>query len=445
MATDWVDIFPTKQLQGTLQVPGDKSISHRVAMLSALAAGVSRITSFLRSEDCLHTLQAMEMLGASVQWEQDGGILVQGTKGKLTAPATVLDMGNSGTGIRLLTGLLAGFPVEAELTGDASLCSRPMGRIQKPLLAMGADVQLRGKGGCAPIRICGTSLQPITYRLPVASAQVKSAVLLAGLSAQGTTKVEEPARTRDHTERIFQALGLPITVDGLTISLDGSSVQRDALPSRNWHIPADFSSAAFWLVAAAITPGASLICQNVGLNPRRTALLDVLQRMGATIEITPVAGSEAWEPMGTITVCGGSLQGTDIGGDEIPNLIDELPLLAVAGARAEGETRVRDAAELRVKESDRIRSVCTNLSQMGCNVIEHPDGFTVRGGAVRGGVTLPSYGDHRIVMSMAVLALQAAEPVRLEDTACVGTSYPGFWEHMKIVSGADTVRGGTHG
>jgi len=426
------------QMRGCLGVPGDKSISHRVAMLSSLAAGASTLSGFLCSEDCLNTLHAMAAMGAGVTQEADGTIRVVGTSGVLHTPEGVLDMGNSGTGMRLLTGLLAGFPVQVELTGDASLLSRPMRRIQAPLAEMGGAVTLLGANGCGPIRIQGGNLQAITYALPVASAQIKSAVLLAGLSVDGQVRVIEPEATRDHTERILLALGLPLQVEGQTITLDGCRGRLPALPARDWQIPGDFSSAAFWLVAAAMTAGSDVTITGVGLNPRRTALLGVLQRMGAQIQVTVDPGSAAWEQMGSIRVQGCGLRGTTVKGQEIPNLIDELPLVAVAGALAEGETLVADAAELRVKESDRIRSICCNLGLMGCQVEERPDGFMVRGGPVAGGCTLQSYMDHRIVMAMSVLALHAAAPVVIEDVACVATSYPGFWQDLQRLGGAAT-------
>ncbi len=430
-----VKVGRADRMCGVLHVPGDKSISHRVAMLSGLSAGSSVLSGFLQSEDCLNTLHAMVAMGAKVTALSDGSIRVEGTGGVLRSPATVLDMGNSGTGMRLLTGLLAGFPIQAELTGDASLLSRPMKRIEQPLREMGGTIELLGVNGCGPIRIAGGNLHPIRYELPVASAQIKSAVLLAGLSVAGEVCVIEPEQTRDHTERILMALGLPLVVDGCRITLQGDPERLRALPSRDWKVPGDFSSAAFWLVGAAMTPGSDVTLVGVGLNPRRTALLAVLERMGAHVQVDVDADSADWEQTGTITVRGGRLRGTTVCGQEIPNLIDELPLVAVAGAVAEGETVVADAAELRVKESDRIQAVCRNLVLMGCNAAERPDGFVVRGGAVVGGATLQSYMDHRIVMAMSVLALHAANPVVIEGVGCVATSYPTFWQDLETLCG----------
>ncbi len=424
-------VTPTATIGGHLRVPGDKSISHRVAMLSAMAHGTSEVTGFLASEDCLNTLKAMEALGAEVAWHGDE-VSITGTGGTLHPPTEALDLGNSGTGMRLLAGLLAGQPFEVEMTGDASLSSRPMGRIQKPLEAMGARISLLGEGGCAPIRIHGGTVNPIRYELPMASAQVKSAVLLAGLAAHGETIVVEPRATRDHTERLLMAMGADLCVDELTVSLRSDGLSGHSLKGDAWHVPGDFSSAAFWIVAAAACDGAEVTIDGVGLNPRRTALLDVLQRMGAGIECDVDLG--AWEPIGSLVVRGTRLKATEIGGHEIPNLIDELPLVAVAGALAEGETVIRDAQELRVKESDRIATMVTNLSAAGISVVETDDGMRVTGGPVAGGVAAESYGDHRIAMAMAVLGLHAREAMQINDVACVATSYPEFWEDMEKVT-----------
>ncbi len=413
---------------GRLRVPGDKSISHRVAMLAALADGTSEVRGFLESEDCLNTLKAMESLGAVVE-RGDGVILITGNGGVLHAPDEMLDLGNSGTGMRLLAGLLAGQPFVTEMTGDASLCSRPMGRISNPLAEMGANVELLGEGGCAPIRVNGGTVNAIRYELPMASAQVKSAVLLAGLAAEGETVVVEPRATRDHTERMLIAMGADLCVDGLAITLRSDGLDGLGLKSDKWVVPGDFSSAAFWIVAAAASEGSEVVIDGVGLNPRRTALLDVMRRMGATIDVE--MDSESWEPIGTIRVRGAKLKATEVGGDEIPNLIDELPLVAVAGALAEGVTVIRDAAELRVKESDRIATMAKNLTAVGVAVEETDDGMRITGGGdIVGGVTVESFGDHRIAMAMAVLGLYAQNPVQINDIACVATSYPRFWEDM---------------
>ncbi len=423
-------VAPAAGVGGTLSVPGDKSISHRVAMLSAMASGTSQVTGFLCSEDCLNTLNAMEALGATVI-HHGNRISITGTGGALHAPSSTLDLGNSGTGMRLLAGLLAGQPFSAEMTGDASLCSRPMGRIQKPLELMGAHVELLGNGGCAPIRVKGDAVNPVSYTLPMASAQVKSAVLLAGLSACGETVVIEPRATRDHTERLLAAMGADLTVEGLTVTLRSKGLDESKLECGTWNVPGDISSAAFWITAAAMTEGAELEVENVGLNPRRTALLDVLRRMGA--DITCELDGGTWEPAGTVRVRGAKLHATEVGGDEIPNLIDELPLVAVAGAVAEGVTVIRDAAELRVKESDRISTMVTNLTAAGVVAEEAPDGLRIKGGPVAGGVTVESFGDHRIAMAMAVLSLHAESEIQINNIACVATSYPEFWDDMERI------------
>ena len=436
-ASDTATVHPCGKVAGTLEVPGDKSISHRVAMLSGISSGISRVHGFLNSADCLGTLKAMEALGATSHRSRDGGVIIHGTAGKLLEPAGALDMGNSGTGIRLLTGLLSGFDCEVTLTGDDSLCSRPMRRIEAPLTQMGARITLTGDKGTAPIRVQGGSLQAIDYEVPVASAQVKSAIMLAALFTEGTTRITEPAPTRDHTEKIFATLELPMRVDGLTVEVDGLGSVATAVRAREWYIPGDISSAAFWLVAAAANRRSSVTLKNVGLNPRRSAVLDVLQRMGARIKVSPSKHSEArGEVVGDIRVSGAKLAGTVIGGEEIPNLIDEIPILAVAGALAEGETVIKDARELRVKESDRIRTMCTNLAAMGVEVEEMDDGMRIGGGAtIRSGGTVDSFGDHRIAMSMAVLALFSDAPLTIRRVHCIETSYPGFWNHLNRLGG----------
>ncbi len=424
----------TRHFNGTVRVPGDKSLSHRLAMLGALAHGDCRITGFLDSEDCLNTLAAVSALGAVV--ERDGTrVLIRGTGGRFRPADQPLDMGNSGTGIRLLAGLLAGHPFETVLTGDASLRSRPMNRIREPLVQMGAAIELEGTGGCAPMRIRGGALRPITYAMPVASAQVKSCVLLAGLFADGETTVVEPKPTRDHTERVFESLGVPVSVEGLRIRIRGFGVRGPDWSGRDWSVPGDFSSAAFWIAGACLFPGAVVTVEGVGLNARRTAFLDVVRRMGADVFVEPGA-SGAGEPAGRITVRGGVLRGTTVCGAEIPNLIDELPLVAVLGALAEGSTAIRDARELRVKESDRIATVLAGLRAFGVAVTEYPDGLCVQGPVkLCGSVEVRSMDDHRIAMAMSLLGLRLANRTRVVGTACVATSYPGFWDHLEQLSG----------
>ena len=426
-------IFPAA-LSGELSVPGDKSVSQRIAMLAALAKGTTTVTGFLTGEDAMSTLKAVCALGASYRF--DGELLkITGTAGKLKEPANPLDMGNSGTGTRLLAGLLAGREMTVTMTGDESLSRRPMGRIQAPLELMGAQLELTGEKGTLPMTIRGTKLHGIRYELPMASAQVKSCVLLAGLFAEGKTTVVEPRPTRDHTEKLFQTLEIPVDVDGLEISVQGFGPKGPQFDARDLTVPGDFSSAAFWIAAVAARPGAELTVRGVGLNPRRTALLDVLKRMGAQIE-TELTQADG-DPIGTITVRGAQLRGTEICGDEIPNLIDELPLVAVVGALAEGKTVIRDAAELRVKESDRIAVTAAHLRAFGVEVTEQPDGMTVTGPATLTAPDEPleSHGDHRITMSMAVLSTFGNGPVELRNVECVQTSYPDFWSHLEQLGG----------
>ncbi len=426
-------VFPAK-LEGTVKVPGDKSISQRVAMLASLAEGTSKVSGYLNGEDARSTLSAMEQMGAKADFRDDA-LYITGVAGKLQKPAEALNMGNSGTGTRLLAGLVAGAGVEVAMVGDDSLSSRPMGRIRHPLELMGAGIGLSGKKGTLPMMISGGRLEGIGYLLPMASAQVKSCVLLAGLFAKGKTTVIEPRPTRDHTEKLFQALDIPITIDGLEISIEGFGEEGPKFKARDFVVPGDFSSAAFWIVAVASRPGAELTIDNVGLNPRRTALLDVMQRMGADIEITVTEAKG--DPYGNIKVRGAQLKGTVIEGDEIPNLIDELPVIAVAGALAEGQTEIRDAAELRVKESDRIAEMVKNLKLFGVDVEEKSDGMVVTGPThlKTPDVVIDSHGDHRIAMSMAVLNSFSDGAITIDNVSCVDTSYPEFWQHMEKLGG----------
>ncbi len=425
-------VHPSQVTGGLIEVQGDKSISHRVAMLSAIASGTSTIRNFLQSEDCLNTLRAMEALGARTFASDEGDLSVQGTGGNFLEPVKPLDLGNSGTGMRLLAGLLAGLPMRAELTGDASLCSRPMGRIKEPLEKMGATIELLGENGCAPVRVHGGGLKGIEYTLPVASAQVKSCILLATLFASGTTTIIEKMPTRDHTERLLQTVGVPVHVDGLKVRLEGFGAEGPKLKARTWMVPGDLSSAAYALLAAAAREGVTVTVRNVGLNPRRTALLDVLKRMGARVDIVVRSEKDEIEPYGDITLTGGPLKGTEVGGDEIPRLIDELPVVAAAGALADGKTIIRNARELRVKESDRISTMVTNLQALGVEVQELEDGMEIRGPAkLEAANAVQSFGDHRVAMSMAVLGAYSSNPVCINNIACIQTSYPAFWEDLK--------------
>lgn len=430
-----IKVNPIQQLWAEFEVPGDKSISHRAAILAGLSNGICRIDNYLPSGDCLCTLQAMAQLGATheVIENMDGygpvSLDIHGCSMRLKAPAGNVDCGNSGTGMRLLAGLLAAQPFESVLTGDASLQSRPMGRIIKPLTQMGAEIEARGDApGCAPLHIKGGKLNAISYEMPVASAQVKSAILLAGLFAEGKTTVIQPAETRDHTERMLAYFRIRSVRDGNSISVYGGQVPE----SGDFRVPGDISSAAFWIVAAAALPGAHLLIKNVGLNPTRTALLDVLIRMGAKIRDV-VHSDEHGEPYGNVEITGQTLRGTVIRAEEVPNLIDEIPVLAVAGALAQGRTIIRNAKELRVKESDRIATVVDNLRAMGVDLEEYEDGMEITGGRGLRGAVLESFGDHRIAMAFAVAGLFAKGETVINNTSCIDTSYPGFANHLKAI------------
>ena len=421
-------------LHAEFSVPGDKSMSHRAAILSALADGPCTVRNFLPSEDCLNTLQAMAALGArhevcaSLTGYGPTHLVIHGQSLQLSAPAAPLDCGNSGTGMRLLAGLLAPQPFTSELFGDASLSSRPMGRITVPLGLMGAQIETRGATpGCAPLVIHGTALHPITYEMPVASAQVKSAILLAGLFTTGTTTVVQPADTRDHTERMLASFGVTTTRHGQAIAITGGQVPTAC----DFTVPGDISSAAFWLVAAAAIPGSRLLIKDVGLNPTRTAILAVLSRMGA--HLTEILHNTTGEPIGNVEIHGAQLTGTTILPAEIPNLIDEIPVLAVAAALAHGRTLIRNARELRVKETDRIATVVSNLRAMGAHVEEFDDGMAIDGGHPLHGAVIDSFGDHRIAMAFAIAGLFATGETVVRNTACVNTSYPGFHQHLKAI------------
>ncbi len=421
-------------LQAEFRVPGDKSISHRAAIFAGLSNGKCELSNFLPSEDCLNTLNAMKALGADYEVieEMEGfgptRLTVRGRSMKLKAPDKPIDCGNSGTGMRLLAGVLAGQDFDSELFGDESLSGRPMGRIIEPLEQMGAKIEATGDGaGCAPLKISAAKLQGIHYVMPVASAQVKSAVLLAGLFAEGITTAEQPAETRDHTERMLSAFQISGRSDGAAISLPGGQVPE----SCDLLIPGDISSAAFWLVAAAALDGSRLLIQDVGLNPTRSAILKVLGRMGAPI--TEMVHSSLAEPIGNIEILGVPLVGTTILPEEVPNLIDEIPVIAVAAALADGPTHIRNAKELRVKETDRIKTTVEGLRSMGVEVEEFMDGMTIHGGSKLRGATIDSHGDHRIAMAFAIAGLFASGETLIENADCINTSYPGFAHHLDAI------------
>lgn len=418
---DWTS-RPAGPLNGVVHVPGDKSVSHRAMMLGALAEGVSRIHGFLEGEDTRATAAVMQQLGVRIDVMADGERVVHGVGlHGLRAAAGALDCGNAGTGMRLLTGLLAGQAFDSILIGDESLSKRPMRRVTDPLAQMGARID--SQNGLPPLHVHGgQALRGIRYTLPVASAQVKSALLLAGLYAGGETEVIEPHPTRDYTERMLAAFGWPIEFSPGRARLSGGH----ALRATDVRVPADFSSAAFFLVAGSIVPGAELRLPAVGLNPRRTGLLQALRLMGADISIENECESGG-EPVGDLVVRHAPLHGIELPEALVPDMIDEFPALFVAAAAATGATVVRGAAELRVKESDRLASMAAGLQALGVNVEELPDGATIHGGSIGGG-RIDSHGDHRIAMSFAIAGLIADGAVRIDDCANVATSFPGFME-----------------
>ena len=424
--SDW-KVRRAPALQTELTVPGDKSISHRAVMLAALSNGPCVIRGFLPSEDCLCTVAAIRALGIKIEMADETTLIVHGNKRVFQKPEHDIDCGNSGTTMRLLAGILAGQPFRSRLIGDASLSKRPMKRVIEPLAQMGAAIRAEGAGDRPPLVIDGAQLRPIHFFSPVASAQVKSAVLLAGLFATGKTTVTEPTQSRDHTERMLEYFLVRPQREETTVSIFGGLTPE----SRDFEVPGDISSAAFWLVAAAAHPGSHVLVKNVGLNPTRTGILGVLVRMGAQIHEV-IENGEA-EPLGTIEIRGARLRGTTIAGKEIPNVIDELPVLAVAAALAQGKTEIADAPELRVKETDRLAAIATNLRAMGAQVSETEDGLEIMGGAPLHGARLSSFGDHRIAMAFAIAGLFAEGETIIQDTDCVATSYPGFDVQLEAI------------
>ncbi|GAB4181942.1 MAG: 3-phosphoshikimate 1-carboxyvinyltransferase [Wenzhouxiangellaceae bacterium] len=404
-------------LRGELQPPGDKSISHRAILFSSIADGVSQVRGWLDAADTRATLNACRALGVTIE-HQGSEVTVHGVGLEgLRASDQPLDLGNSGTGVRLLMGLLAGQAFTSTLSGDHSLSARPMGRVIRPLTQMGANFESSDER--LPVTVHGGALQAIDYTSPVASAQVKSAILLAGLYANGATSVTEPALSRDHTERMLRDYGVNVDQDGLRVSVRG----RSRLRGHDIQVPADFSSAAFFLVAASIIPGSDITLRRVGLNPSRRGLLDLLLQMGADIDIQPLA--EGAEPQADLRVRHSQLRAIDVPAESVVSAIDEFPILMVAAACAEGTTRIRGAAELRVKESDRIAVMCQGLQALGIPVSEQPDGADITGGPAHAGA-VAAHDDHRCAMSFAVLGAAAQGPVQISGADYIATSYPGF-------------------
>ncbi|MBI4313885.1 MAG: 3-phosphoshikimate 1-carboxyvinyltransferase [Candidatus Omnitrophica bacterium] len=426
-------VRPGSHLAGILTVPGDKSISHRALMFGALAQGATRITHCLDAEDCRATQTVFSALGIRSEWNAKE-VIVEG-KGLhgLKAAAGPLDCGNSGTSMRLLMGILAGQSFSTTLTGDASLSRRPMGRVAKPLRAMGAVITGKEDGNFAPLTIQGGALRGMVHTLEVPSAQVKSAILLAGLYASGQTVVKESILTRDHTERMMVRFGAAVSVIGDISNGRTVAVQSGReLHAQSLDVPGDISSAAFWMVAAAITPGSRLTVKRVGLNPTRTGILDVLKSMGASLGVL-VEDPDAPEPMGDVTVGYSPLHGTTISETMLPRLIDELPILMVAAAAAEGRTIIENAKELRVKETDRIQSMAQNLTAVGAKMMVEGDTIVLDGPTRFRPAKVSSFGDHRTAMAMAIAALSADGPIQIEDVACIRTSYPSFFSTLKTL------------
>ena len=425
-----MNISASRPLRGTLTVSGDKSISHRAVMFGSLATGTTEIEGFLAGEDCLSTIRCFRSMG--VQIEQNGSSVKVFGRGlrELTAPDGILDCGNSGTTTRLLSGVLAAQHFDSVLSGDASIRRRPMKRVITPLRAMGADISSVAGNDCAPLSVHGKQLYGIHFNSPIASAQVKSAVLLAGLYASGQTTVTEPALSRDHTERMLRSFGAKV----LTGSFEGrpsvTVTETQNLYGTEISVPGDISSAAFFLVGASIVPGSEVVLRNVGINPTRDGVISALRAMGAKIEVLEVRNEDS-EPAADLLVRYAPLHGTEIGGALIPRLIDELPVLAAAAAVAEGRTVIRDAAELKVKESNRIRTMAEGLSRLGATVRETEDGLIIDGGAALHGGAVESYSDHRIAMSFAILSLVTDGEVRISDPDCVNISAPSFYEDLR--------------
>lgn len=428
-----ITIKKSNSLKGEITVPGDKSISHRAIMLGSIADGDTTIKGLLKGEDNMATLKAFRQMGVRIDERENDTIAIQG-KGLhgLTEPQDVTDAGNSGTTMRLLTGLLSGQNFFSVITGDQYLRKRPMKRVVEPLSQMGARIFGRENGNKAPVAIIGSKLKVITYNSPVASAQVKSAILLAGLYADGRTTVTEPTISRDHTERMLAHFGAEVKRSGTTVSIKGGQ----KLIGKEIVVPGDISSAAFFMVAALITEDSELLIKNVGINPTRTGIIDILQAMGGNLKI--LNGREvSGEPVGDIMVKSSRLKGIEIKGDMIPRAIDELPVVAVAAAFAEGTTTIKDAKELKVKETDRIESMTSELRRIGVKVTPLPDGMTIEGGKRPiGNDSCNSWGDHRVAMSMIVAGLSSEKGITISNTDCIDTSFPGFMELLESVKRA---------
>ncbi len=420
------------RIEGEIVPPGDKSISHRAAILNSLADGTATISNFAPGADCASTISCLRALGVKIEATTGARptVEVRGVGvGGYAEPATILDAGNSGTTMRLLTGLLAGQGFFSVISGDASLCSRPMGRLIHPLRLMGGRIYGRNRDTLAPLAIKGQEIHGLDYTMPVASAQIKSAMLIAGLFTvmKGKTIVREPALSRDHTERMLRAMGVKVTSDGPTATLVCPSAPPKAL---DIEVPGDISSAAYWLVLGATHPDARITIRGTGVNPTRTGIIDVLLKMGARLKIENRHMVND-EPVADLTVESSRLASVDVEGDIVPRLIDEVPVLAVAACLAGGTTTIKDAAELRVKETDRIAFLVAELSKMGASVEERPDGMVIRGGGRLSGALCASHGDHRMAMALGIAGSVADGETQIDDAEVVDISYPGFWQQLE--------------
>ncbi|WP_445492207.1 3-phosphoshikimate 1-carboxyvinyltransferase [Niallia sp. 03133] len=412
-------------LQGELSIPGDKSISHRSVMFGAIANGRTTVTNFLMGDDCLSTISCFQKLGVTIE-HKDEKVIIEGIGlDGLVEPKDILDVGNSGTTIRLLSGILSGRDFHSTLIGDSSIGKRPMTRVVNPLRTMGAQIDGRNKGEFTPLSIRGGNLKAISYQLPVASAQVKSAVLFAGLQAEGTTTVIEPVATRDHTERMINRFGGEIKVEGKAIHIQGGQT----LTGTEIHVPGDISSAAFFLVAGCLLPNSEIKLKNVGLNPTRTGIMDVLKNMGAALEVK-IDETEVFEPVGDLVVKTSSLSGVTVEGDIIPRLIDEIPVIALLATQAKGTTVIKDAHELKVKETNRIDTVVNELKKLGADITATDDGMVINGGTPLKGAVVDSHGDHRIGMMLAIASIICEGELTLENAEAISVSYPSFFDHL---------------
>lgn len=422
-----ITIYPKNNIKAEISVPGDKSISHRSVMIGSVAKGITQINGFLRGDDCIATINAFRKMGVRIEDVGEDKIVVYGVGfDGLKEPDDILDMGNSGTSMRLISGILAGQPFYSVLTGDNSLRNRPMKRIADPLRSMGARIFARS-GDFAPITIIGGKLKAIDYHTPTASAQVKSAILLAGLYAEGETTVTENAKSRDHTERMLKSFGADIKTIGLTSIIQ----RRSELLGHNINVPGDISSAAYFIVAGLLCPDSEILIRNVGVNPTRTGIIDALKAMGGNIIIENLREED--EPIADLIIKSSKLKGATFSGDIIVRMIDEIPILVLSATQAEGETIIRDASELKVKESDRISTTVTEFRRIGAELSATDDGFIIAGKSkIKGGVC-ESHGDHRLAMSLAVAGLISENGVTINDIECVNTSFPQFWHSLSLL------------